>query len=87
MPRLNSTRKIAGDTFILAERIEDYRTAALAQAEYWASGVCCRREIVQPKQGPGYYHLWVGPERKRKVRLLDGEVIERKQNMRILGVA
>jgi hypothetical protein len=85
--KLHSTRAIGGVTFILAEKLDDYRTASLAQAEYWAEGLCCRKEPVQPKRGPGYYHLWLGPERQRKIRLLDGETITRERNSRILRVS
>jgi hypothetical protein len=86
MPRLNSKRDIGGQIFILAERIKDYRSAALAQAEYWAEGYCCRREVVDTSKDP-HYNIWVGPPRLRQVRLLPGEHITRQKTTRVLGVA
>lgn len=87
MPRLNSIRQVKDangkvQTFILSEKLEDYRTAALAQAEYWAEGFCCRKEIDS-----GVYLLWVGPERKRKVKLLEGEVVTRQKGSKLWRVS
>lgn len=86
MPTLNSRRNINGSVFILAEKIRDYRSAALAQAEYWASGYCCRKEVIDEGNDP-HYNLWVGPERVRQVRVLPGEVITRQKNSRVMGIA
>lgn len=86
MSRLNSRRDIGNQTFILAERISNYREAVLAQAEYWAEGYCCRKEIVAEGKHP-HYNIWVGPDRKRQVRTLPGEVIHRQKKTRILGLA
>lgn len=84
---LNRMREISGATFILSEVLDDYRTACLAQAEYWAEGYCCRKEIVEPTAGKGYYQIWVGPERKRKVRTLPGEHITRERGARLWRVS
>lgn len=82
MAKLNAVRDINGQTFVLAEKLDDYRTAALAQAEYWGAGVCCRREIVDSDhRRSAYYALWVGPVRRRRVRLLPDETIKRRKNM------
>lgn len=80
---LNDIRHYDGHPFVLAEQIGNYRDAALAQAEYWAEGMCCRKEpVVSRKKGRPYhglyYNLWVGPRRKVRVRTLPGENIRRE---------
>lgn len=85
MAKLNDIREIAGEDFILAEKLDDYRTAALAQAEYWAEGFCCRKEVIDTGKDP-HYNIWVGPERKRKVRTLPGEnIVRKKRKLRIVS--
>lgn len=93
MAQLNSIRKISGQAFVLAEKLHDYRTACLAQAEYWAEGYCCRKVVVEddwsgtgnPVQG--YYEIWIGPERKRKIRTLPDEHITRERGARLWRVS
>jgi hypothetical protein len=86
MPRLHSTRDFSGQRFILAEKLDDYVSASVAQAEYWAMGYCCRKEPIQPLKGKGHWNVWLGPERKYKIRLLRGEKIERNKGQRLWRV-
>jgi len=87
MPQLNTVRDFGKYTFVLSEKLDDYRTASLAQAEYWAAGFCCRKVPVTPEHGEPHWEIWVGPPRLRKVRLLPGETIQRRTATRVLSVA
>lgn len=72
MKQIYSSRRIENQDFILAEKIDNYQDACVAQAEYWAEGFCCRKEPVVSEREETYY-IWVGPNRKRSVRLLPGD--------------
>lgn len=77
--KLNQITYFDGSPFILAEELNEYRDAALAQAEYWAEGYCCRKvPVIDDKRRIYFYRLFVGPERKVKVRTLPGEEVIRK---------
>lgn len=71
--------------FLLTEKLDDYRTAQLAAAEYRAEGLCCRVEPVEPKSGDPHYRIWTGPERIVQVRTLSHERIRRRKNSRIIA--
>lgn len=71
---------IGGVLFLLAEHLDDYRSAQLAAAEYRAEGYLCRVWVVDDES---LYYVWVGPERVRQVRTLPHETIRRQKPRRL----
>jgi hypothetical protein len=84
MKQIRSTLRIDGREFILEEHLDNYVEAQTAAATYRAEGWLCRCEMVANEK---LYYVWVGPERKRKVRLLPGEKIKSRRRRRMKVMA
>jgi hypothetical protein len=70
-------RSITGNKvrrFILAEHLEDYISAKVAQLEYQAMG---HYTHVQPVIDEKLYYVWLGPRGRRKPVMLEGEKVTR----------
>lgn len=71
-------------TFTLAEHLGGYVDAKVAQAEYQGMGFYSH---IEPVAEAAIYYVWLGPKRKRKVRLLPGEIIHRHKRRHLRAVS
>lgn len=67
-------------SFSLEEHIDDKVSATVAQIEWMCEGFYCH---IEPDDSNMVYYVWVGPKRKRAVRLLPGEKVKRQKGTHI----
>lgn len=66
--------------FSLEEHLDDKASATVAQIEWMCEGYYCH---VEPDDVNMVYYIWVGPKRKRPVKLLPGEKVRRHKGMAV----
>lgn len=66
--------------FSLEEHLDDRPSAAVAQIEWMCEGYYCHIEVDAVNM---VYYVWVGPKRKRPVKLLPKEIVKRHKGMTI----
>lgn len=73
---VHSNRTRSGELWQLAEKLDSSREKERAKFEYQCMGFRVACELA----GPRLWYVWLGPERRRKPRLLEGERIRRMKS-------